>query len=66
MAALQISRAEFDLLVGRAGLALSEQQKAELHGAWITLDALIERLRGPLDPALEPATIFTADQDSAP
>jgi hypothetical protein len=63
MAAQKISRAEFEFLARRAGLHLSEQQTVELHGAWGTLEALIERLRGPLDPALEPATMFAADQD---
>ncbi len=62
MAAPKTSRAEFEVLARRAGLHLNEQQTTELHGAWGTLEALIERLRGPLDPELEPATIFAADQ----
>ena len=61
-----MTRAEFDLLARRAGLTLNEQQKSELHGAYVTLDALIERLRVPLDPALEPATTFSTDQGRAP
>jgi hypothetical protein len=63
MAAPRISRAEFDLLAHRAGLALSEEQKAELYGAWGTLEQLIERLRSPPLPlAGEPATIFAVDR----
>jgi len=58
MAAPRESRAAFDALVRRAGLTLSEAQAAELHIAWGTLEALIERLRVPAPSDLEPATIF--------
>lgn len=63
MAAPKISRAEFEALARSAGLALSEQQKAELYGAWGTLEQLIERLKTPPLPlAAEPATIFAVDK----
>jgi hypothetical protein len=63
MAASKLTRAEFDILADHAGLALSERQKAELYGAWGTLEALIERLRTPsLAIEAEPATIFAVDK----
>ena len=58
----KISRAEFDALARSAGLTLSELQKAELYGAWGTLEQLIERLKAPLPLEAEPATIFDPDK----
>ena len=58
----KISRAEFDFLLARAGLAMSEAQKAELYGAYASLEMLCERLHAPLPLATEPATIFTLDR----
>ena len=59
----KITRAEFDALARSAGLTLSELQKAELYGAWGTLEQLIERMKTPAPPlALEPATIFDPDK----
>jgi len=62
MDAPNLTRAEFAALARRAGLALSEAETAELFGAWAHLEALIERLRAPLRPAAEPATIFLPDK----
>jgi hypothetical protein len=53
-----ISRAEFEALVARAGLALGEAQKDELHRAYQSLELLLERVRRPLPPEAEPASIF--------
>ena len=59
----KITRAEFDALARSAGLTLSELQKAELYGAWGTLEQLIERMKTPALPLpLEPATIFDPDK----
>ena len=57
----KISRAAFDALLARAGLVLSEAQKAELYGAHASLEMLCERLHAPLPLEAEPATIFTLD-----
>ena len=56
-----ISRAEFEALVARAGLTLAEAQKDELHRAYRSLELLLERVRRPLPPEAEPATIFGFD-----
>jgi len=64
MAAPKISRAEFEFLARRAGLSLTDAQKLELYGAYAHLEALIEALQAPLDPAAEPATIFAADRSA--
>ncbi len=60
----RITRAEFDTLVARAGLELSEDRKAELHRAYASLEMLIERLRAPLPPEAEPATIYAIPRDA--
>ena len=57
----KISRAEFDAFLARAGLDLGEAQKAELFGAYASLEMLCERLHAPLPLEAEPATIFTLD-----
>jgi hypothetical protein len=61
----KISRAAFDLLLARADLGLSEAQKAELYGAYASLEMLCERLHAPLPLSAEPATIFTLDGPSS-
>jgi hypothetical protein len=61
----KISRAAFDLLLARAGLGLNEAQKAELYGAYASLEILCERLHAPLPLGAEPATIFTLDRPSS-
>jgi hypothetical protein len=60
-AAPKIARAAFDLLLARAGLTLTEAQKAEIYGAYASLEMLCERLHAPLPVEAEPATIFTLD-----
>ena len=57
----KLARAAFDLLLARAGLTLSEAQKAEIYGAYATLEQLCDRLHAPLPVEAEPATIFTLD-----
>jgi hypothetical protein len=61
----KISRPAFDTLLARAGLGLSETQKAELYGAYASLEMLCERLHAPLPLGAEPATIFTLDGPSS-
>jgi hypothetical protein len=62
--AAPLTRAEFDGLVARAGLTLTEAQKAEIYRAWGSLEQLIERVRGHVPPEAEPATIYTIPDDA--
>jgi hypothetical protein len=59
-----ITRAEFDFLARRAGLALTEPQKVELYAAYATLEMLVARLRTGLPLEAEPATIMAIDADA--
>ena len=53
-----ISLEEIDFLARRAGLALTEAQKAELVEAYPTVAAALERIRTPRGHEAEPAHIF--------
>ncbi len=53
-----LTRAEFDALLARAGIALGEAQRAEIYRAWGSLEDLIARVRGHEPPEAEPATIY--------
>jgi hypothetical protein len=67
MAGPPTSDAAFALLARRAGFDLDAAHRAELYGAWLTLEALIERLRTPRPgDADEPATIFEVTRGGAP
>jgi hypothetical protein len=57
----KLPRAGFDLLLARAGLTLSEAQKAELYIAYASLEMLCERLHEPLPLDAEPAVMFACD-----
>jgi hypothetical protein len=57
----KITRAEFDFLMRRAGVTLSEQQTDKLYGAYASLEMLCERLHAPLTLDAEPATSFACD-----
>jgi hypothetical protein len=61
-AAPKLARAGFDLLLARAGLTLSEAQKAELYVAYASLEMLCERLHAPLPLDAEPAITFACDK----
>lgn len=53
------SRSDFEALVRRAGLTLSETETTELYGAWPLLEAMLDRLRNPdRGPEVEPAHVF--------
>ena len=56
----KISRDDFEALVRRSGLPLSESQKSELYGAYGYVEAIAERVRaGGMRPReVEPAVIF--------
>jgi hypothetical protein len=61
-----ITPAEFDFLVRRAGLTLSETQKAEMIGVYPLVAAMAARIRTPpRDRMAEPAHIFVPGEGSA-
>ena len=57
---LKTSRADFEALVRRAGLPLTEAQIADIHGgAWAYMEVMLERVRGKdRDRAAEPMHTF--------
>jgi hypothetical protein len=55
----KITEAEFATLVKRAGLVLSDAQKAEIYKAYGYVEQMIERVRTPRGREAEPAHIFT-------
>ena len=54
----KITEADFAALVKRAGLTLSDAQKAELFKAYAYVEVMVERVRTPRGRAAEPAHIF--------
>jgi hypothetical protein len=53
------SRADFEALVRRAQLTLTEAQIADLHGAWPHVERMLERIRNPArGREVEPAHTF--------
>ncbi len=56
------SRPDFDALVRRAGLSLTDTQITTIYGAWGYVEQMLERVRTPgRDRAAEPAHIFKPD-----
>lgn len=55
-----LPEALFDAMMARAGIQLTPEERASVHGASRHLTAALERLRPQPDVALEPATIFQA------
>ena len=49
---------EFDVLMGRAGLAIPPDRRPALLHAFAELRAQLALLRGPRDAAAEPANVF--------
>jgi hypothetical protein len=57
------SLTDFEALVRRAGLVLSDDKVAELHRAWAIVEGMLARVRTPgRDRSAEPATFFRAEQ----
>jgi hypothetical protein len=54
----KITEAEFATLVKRAGLTLSDAQKAEIYKAYGYVETMIEQVRTPRGREAEPAHIF--------
>jgi hypothetical protein len=61
-----ISQPEFEFLARRAGLTLSEAQKAELYSAYGYIEAMLEKVRKPRGREAEPAHIFTFPDSAVP
>lgn len=59
-----VSEAEFATLVRRAGLPLSEPQRAVLYAVWGNFEAMLDRVRQPADRprGAEPAHVFVPGQ----
>jgi hypothetical protein len=63
---MEIDDATLDYLLARAGLSLSEEQKAELKNVSAAIAAMAERLRKPRGRMAEPAHIYDfAEEDLA-
>jgi hypothetical protein len=63
---LDINDAALDYLLARAGLSLSEEQKAELKNVSAAIAAMVERVRKPRGRMAEPAHTFGfAEEDLA-
>ena len=57
------SRADFEALVRRAQLKLSEAQIADIYSAWPHVERMLERLRNPArGREAEPAHIFKPEE----
>ncbi len=55
---------DFEALIRRAGLTLTEAQTAEFYGGWAHVEQMLERIRTPLrGREAEPAHIFRPDQN---
>jgi hypothetical protein len=56
--ASEINDAAFDHLLARAGLDLTDEQKAELKSVYAGIAAMAERVRRPRGYMAEPAHIY--------
>jgi hypothetical protein len=61
-----ITREEFDFLARRAGVTLTEAQKAELMGIYPTIAAAAERNRSSRGRQAELAHIFVPGEGTTP
>jgi hypothetical protein len=63
---MEINDGALDYLVARAGLSLSEEQKAELKNVHAAITAMADRVRKPRSRMAEPAhTYGFAEEDLA-
>jgi len=54
----EINDDAFEFLLARAGLDLTEEQRAELKGLYVGIAAMAERVRKPRGRMAEPAHIY--------
>lgn len=57
----EMTKAEFDAIVGRSKLPLNAVTRAELFAAIGRLDAMVERVKRPKPRETEPALIFVPE-----
>ena len=62
----KITEAEFAVLVKRAGLVLTDAQRAELYTGYGYVEAMIARVRTPRGREAEPAHIFVFPPAAVP
>jgi hypothetical protein len=63
---MELNDTALDYLLARAGLSLSEEQKAELKNVHAAIAAMAERVRKPRGRMAEPAHTFGfAEEDLA-
>ena len=60
-----LDKAQFDALMARAGLDLTEAEKEGIRAASIHTQAAAARVRTPREVSVESATIFTLKGTSA-
>ncbi|MCA3392342.1 MAG: hypothetical protein INF47_09005 [Roseomonas sp.] len=60
-----LDKAQFDALMARAGLDLTEAEKEGIRAASAHTQAAAERVRTPREVSVESATIFTLKGASA-
>jgi hypothetical protein len=58
----KVSEADFDCMIGQAGLPLSAEQKRVLYDAYWMLEGMIERVNTPLPREAEPAHVFVVEE----
>jgi hypothetical protein len=61
-----ITEAEFAVLVKRAGLNVTDQQRAALYEGYGFVEQMIAQVRTPRGREAEPAHIFTFTPDQLP
>lgn len=58
----RLSPTDFDVLIRRAGLALTPEQVADLYEAWEYVEPMLDRVRGTArGREAEPAVMFRAE-----
>jgi hypothetical protein len=59
----EINDATFDFLIARAGLDLTDEQKAELMTVYSGIAKMVERVRVPRGRMAEPAHIYNFTEE---
>ena len=59
----EIADAAFEFLLARAGLDLSDDQKAELKSVYAGIAAMAERVRQPRGYMAEPAHVYSFTEE---
>lgn len=59
-----ISEADFPAFIKRAGFELTPQETAEYYAVYCHVEAMAERLRTPMSYMVEPAHIYSFEEES--